>query len=190
MFGLAHQINSSEASRNHGLGEAKDCRHTLTPSSGPEQCQNQRRKTDQRCTAECGLEPRQKCSIRCCGTPTVRTIVVAVTAPSDALAAEAARTRIVQIHGHDVAYRAAGEGPVIVLIHGIAGSFHTWEQVLPPLARHHTVIAPDLVGHGESAKPRGDYSLGAYASGIRDLLLYLGHDRATGVPPGPAMVSA
>ncbi len=41
------------------------------------------------------------------------------------------------------------------------------------------MIAPDLLGHGRSAKPRGDYSLGAYASGIRDLLLALGHDRAT-----------
>ena len=41
------------------------------------------------------------------------------------------------------------------------------------------MIAPDLLGHGESAKPRGDYSLGAYASGVRDLLLALGHDRAT-----------
>jgi pimeloyl-ACP methyl ester carboxylesterase len=105
--------------------------------------------------------------------------VVAVTSLWDGLAAESATTRIVQIHGHDVAYRAAGQGPVIVLIHGIAGSFHTWEHVLPSLARNHTVIAPDLLGHGESAKPRGDYSLGAYASGIRDLLLYLGHDKAT-----------
>ena len=41
------------------------------------------------------------------------------------------------------------------------------------------MIAPDLLGHGESAKPRGDYSLGAYASGVRDLLLALGHERAT-----------
>jgi pimeloyl-ACP methyl ester carboxylesterase len=41
------------------------------------------------------------------------------------------------------------------------------------------VIAPDLLGHGASAKPRGDYSLGAYASGIRDLLAVLGHDRVS-----------
>jgi pimeloyl-ACP methyl ester carboxylesterase len=51
--------------------------------------------------------------------------------------------------------------------------------VIPDLAEDHLVIAPDLLGHGRSAKPRGDYSLGAYASGIRDLLLALGHDRAT-----------
>ena len=89
------------------------------------------------------------------------------------------KTRFVRIHGHDVAYRAAGEGPVVLLVHGIAGSSATWSRVMPDLAEHHTVIAPDLLGHGESAKPRGDYSLGAYASGIRDLLAVLGHERAT-----------
>src|ERR671916_2534429 len=40
-------------------------------------------------------------------------------------------------------------------------------------------LAPDLLGHGDSAKPRGDYSLGAYASGIRDLMRAIGHDSAT-----------
>jgi len=71
------------------------------------------------------------------------------------------------LHGHRVAYRAAGEGPVIVLVHGITSTSQTWERVMPHLARRFTVIAPDLLGHGESAKPRGDYSLGAYASGVR-----------------------
>jgi pimeloyl-ACP methyl ester carboxylesterase len=68
---------------------------------------------------------------------------------------------------------------VIVLIHGITGSSQIWEEVIEPLAESYTVVAPDLLGHGESAKPRGDYSLGAYASGIRDLLAALGHHRAT-----------
>jgi pimeloyl-ACP methyl ester carboxylesterase len=68
---------------------------------------------------------------------------------------------------------------VIVLIHGITGSSETWADVIEPLAEHYTVVAPDLLGHGQSAKPRGDYSLGAYASGIRDLLGALGHDRGT-----------
>jgi pimeloyl-ACP methyl ester carboxylesterase len=86
---------------------------------------------------------------------------------------------IVRIHGHEVAYVAAGDGPVLVLVHGIAGSSATWSRVIPQLAERHTVVAPDLLGHGESAKPRGDYSLGAYASGIRDLLVVLGHERAT-----------
>ena len=73
----------------------------------------------------------------------------------------------------------AGEGPTILLIHGIAGSSTTWRAVMPALAEHYTVIAPDLLGHGQSAKPRGDYSLGAYASGIRDLLVVLGQERVT-----------
>src|SRR2546426_9024727 len=83
------------------------------------------------------------------------------------------------LHGHRVSYRRAGWGPVIVLIHGITGSSVTWEDVIEPLSERFTVVAPDLLGHGESAKPRGDYSLGAYASGIRDLLVALGHQRAT-----------
>src|SRR5919108_4080092 len=83
------------------------------------------------------------------------------------------------LHGHRVSYRRAGWGPVVVLIHGITGSSQTWEEVIEPLAEDYTVVAPDLLGHGESAKPRGDYSLGAYASGIRDLLSALGHERAT-----------
>ncbi len=95
------------------------------------------------------------------------------------LAREATVTRWAKVHGHDVAYRQAGEGPVLVMIHGIAGSSGTWVPVMPLLAERYTVIAPDLLGHGESAKPRGDYSLGAYASGIRDLLGVLGHERAT-----------
>jgi pimeloyl-ACP methyl ester carboxylesterase len=86
------------------------------------------------------------------------------------------------IHGHRVAYRLAGSGPPIVLIHGITASSVVWEPVAPRLARHHTVLAPDLLGHGQSAKPRGDYSMGAFASGIRDLVLSLG------LGPGPATV--
>lgn len=95
------------------------------------------------------------------------------------LVREASITRWTKVHGHDVAYRQAGSGPVIVMIHGIAGSSGTFASLMPLLAESYTVIAPDLLGHGESAKPRGDYSLGAYASGIRDLLGVLGHDQAT-----------
>ncbi|HEV2075728.1 MAG TPA: alpha/beta fold hydrolase [Thermoleophilaceae bacterium] len=85
----------------------------------------------------------------------------------------------ITLHGHCVTYRAAGEGPVVVLVHGITGTNDNWRSVIPRLAERYTVVAPDLIGHGGSAKPRGDYSLGAYASGIRDLLVALGHERAT-----------
>ena len=83
------------------------------------------------------------------------------------------------LHGHRVRFRQAGDGPVLALIHGITGTWRHWERVIPILAEEHTVVAPDLLGHGESAKPRGDYSLGAFASGVRDLLVALGHERAT-----------
>jgi pimeloyl-ACP methyl ester carboxylesterase len=85
----------------------------------------------------------------------------------------------IELHSHCVAYRTAGSGPVIVLVHGITSTSATWERVMPALAKRFTVIAPDLLGHGGSAKPRGDYSLGAYASGIRDLVIALGHEQAT-----------
>jgi pimeloyl-ACP methyl ester carboxylesterase len=87
--------------------------------------------------------------------------------------------RHIDVHGHQVGYRMAGSGPALVLIHGVTGSSTTWREVMPRLAERYTVVAPDLLGHGESAKPRGDYSLGAFASGVRDLLVALGVERAT-----------
>jgi len=76
----------------------------------------------------------------------------------------------IDLHGRRFTYRRAGKGPLIVLLHGIAGSSATWNNIIQRLSGHHTIIAPDLLGHGESAKPKGDYSLGAYANLIRDLL--------------------
>ncbi len=84
-----------------------------------------------------------------------------------------------RLHGHRVGFRMAGEGELIVLIHGITSRSDVWLEVMEDLAQDHTVVAPDLVGHGRSAKPRGDYSLGAYASGGRDLLGLLGFERGT-----------
>lgn len=85
----------------------------------------------------------------------------------------------VTVHGHDVAYRTGGQGPVVLLVHGMAGSSDMWRPTIPLLAPHVRYVAPDLPGHGRSAKPRGDYSLGAQASFLRDLMVALGHDRAT-----------
>jgi pimeloyl-ACP methyl ester carboxylesterase len=85
----------------------------------------------------------------------------------------------VSLHGHRVGYRIAGDGPLIVLIHGITSRSDVWLEVMDSLADRYTVVAPDLVGHGRSAKPRGDYSLGAYASGGRDLLGVLGFEKGT-----------
>jgi pimeloyl-ACP methyl ester carboxylesterase len=85
----------------------------------------------------------------------------------------------ISLHGHRVCYRCGGDGPVLVLIHGITSSSASWEPVLPALAEHFTVIAPDLLGHGQSDKPAGDYSLGSQACLVRDLMLALGHNSAT-----------
>ena len=84
-----------------------------------------------------------------------------------------------ELHGDRVAYREAGDGQALLLIHGMAGSSATWQAILPQLAKKYRVVAPDLFGHGESAKPRGDYSLGAFAVSLRDLLDELGITRAT-----------
>jgi pimeloyl-ACP methyl ester carboxylesterase len=78
-----------------------------------------------------------------------------------------------------VAYRTGGSGPLLVLIHGITSNSATWDRVLPRLARRYTVLAPDLLGHGRSDKLRGDYSVGAHANTVRDLLDALGHRSAT-----------
>lgn len=92
--------------------------------------------------------------------------------------------RTIALHGHRVSYLVgrpdSGEGhPALILLHGIAGSSTTWAPLLDALREHFTVIAPDLLGHGESDKPRHDYSLGAYANGVRDLMIALGVERAT-----------
>jgi pimeloyl-ACP methyl ester carboxylesterase len=79
-------------------------------------------------------------------------------------------TKFIDIHGQRLAYYDEGAGEVLLLIHGMAGSSETWREVLPRLAKNYRVIAPDLLGHGQSAKPRTDYSLGAFAVGLRDLL--------------------
>jgi pimeloyl-ACP methyl ester carboxylesterase len=83
------------------------------------------------------------------------------------------------VHGHRRAFVRAGSGPVLLLLHGIGNNCQTWSGVIDRLAETHTVIAPDLLGHGASDKPRGDYSIAAYANGMRDLLSVLDIEKAT-----------
>ena len=83
------------------------------------------------------------------------------------------------IHGYRRAFRVAGSGPAILLIHGIGDNSTTWSTVHSKLAQRFTVIAPDLLGHGKSDKPRADYSVAAYANGMRDLLSVLDIDSVT-----------
>src|ERR1700761_6407115 len=85
----------------------------------------------------------------------------------------------VSVHGRAVSYLEAGEGPLLLLVHGMAGTARNWDAVIEPLALHSHVVAPDFPGHGDSAPGGGDYSLGSLASGLRDLMISLGHERAT-----------
>ena len=89
------------------------------------------------------------------------------------------RREVIELHGHRCSYRTGGDGPLLVLVHGITNSSASWEPVQDLLAQHFTVIAPDLLGHGQSAKPRADYSVGGYANGMRDLLTVLNVDKVT-----------
>jgi pimeloyl-ACP methyl ester carboxylesterase len=85
----------------------------------------------------------------------------------------------VTIHGHRRAFVKVGHGPALLLLHGLGCDHRTWLPVIDALARRFTVIAPDLLGHGESDKPRADYSIGAFANGMRDLLTVLEVDKVT-----------
>jgi pimeloyl-ACP methyl ester carboxylesterase len=87
--------------------------------------------------------------------------------------------KFLELHGDRVAYRDEGNGEVLLLIHGMAGSSDAWRDLTPRLAKNYRVVAPDLLGHGQSTKPRGDYSLGAFAVWLRDFLDELGIARAT-----------
>jgi pimeloyl-ACP methyl ester carboxylesterase len=85
------------------------------------------------------------------------------------------RRRACYLHGGRLSWLEAGEpgNPPILLIHGIATSAETWSGVIDSLGAEHHVIAVDLPGHGQSDASEGDFSLGAQASVLRDVLAYL-----------------
>ena len=92
---------------------------------------------------------------------------------------KSAELQWITIHGHERAYVKVGQGPALLLLHGLGCDHTTWLPVVHQLAERFTVIAPDLLGHGSSAKPRADYSVGGYANGMRDLLTMLNIDKVT-----------
>jgi pimeloyl-ACP methyl ester carboxylesterase len=93
--------------------------------------------------------------------------------------ATAPSEQTVVLHGHSLAYTDSGSGPVVLFVHGICGSQRQWAHLVDRLDEDHRVLVPDLFGHGQSAKPVGDYSVGAHAGTLRDLLDRLGVDRVT-----------
>lgn len=101
----------------------------------------------------------------------VRTVALERVAVMDEVTMDTGLSRsTVTLHGHEMHFVRAGSGPVLILIHGVLGNRKSWAHLMSVLAQDFTLIAPDLFGHGESAKPLGDYSLGAYAGTLRDLM--------------------
>ena len=90
-----------------------------------------------------------------------------------------ARERTAMLNGYEYSYLDSGKGPALLFIHGLTGSHRNWAHLVDALNQDHRVLAPDLFGHGASAKPMGDYSLGAHAATLRDLLDLLDIDRVT-----------
>ncbi|SEB51607.1 Pimeloyl-ACP methyl ester carboxylesterase [Nocardioides exalbidus] len=84
-----------------------------------------------------------------------------------------------ELHGHELSYVDSGTGPVVLFIHGILGSQRQWSRLVDRIDDDHRVVVPDLFGHGDSAKPTGDYSLSSHAATLRDLLDRLGIERVT-----------
>lgn len=87
--------------------------------------------------------------------------------------------RFVALGSRRVCYRLAGQGPRLLLLHGMAGSAETWKHVMPALAARYTVLAPDLLGQGRSDAPPAEFSLASHADMLRDLMDELGWERAT-----------
>jgi len=83
------------------------------------------------------------------------------------------------VNGHEMHFKRGGTGPPLVFVHGVLGTHEVWVDLAALLAEEHTVILPDLFGHGASSKHRGDYSLGAHAAAVRDLITACGLARVT-----------
>jgi len=88
--------------------------------------------------------------------------------------------KVVQVRGVSLHYVEQGDGPPVVLVHGLGASTFSFRRNIPELARHFHVIALDLMGFGYSERPaRGDYSLTAHATRLADFIYAVGLDRAT-----------
>jgi len=104
------------------------------------------------------------------------TMALASTAPSVALA-QAPESRFAEANGVRLHYLVAGTGEPIILLHGYAQNSHMWRPAMAELAKTNTVIAPDLRGFGQSAKPAGGYDKKTMAQDIHALATSLGYRR-------------
>ena len=86
-------------------------------------------------------------------------------------------SRFAEVNGTRLHYLAAGKGQPVLLLHGYAQTSHMWRPLIAELAKTHTVIAPDLRGFGQSAKPDGGYAKKSLAQDVHALVAALGHQR-------------
>jgi pimeloyl-ACP methyl ester carboxylesterase len=93
-------------------------------------------------------------------------------------AAVAIKSRFAKVNGIRLHYLAAGAGEPVILLHGYAQNSHMWRPLITELAKTRAVIAPDLRGFGQSAKPVGGYDKKSMAQDIHALAASLGFRRA------------
>jgi pimeloyl-ACP methyl ester carboxylesterase len=89
----------------------------------------------------------------------------------------AIESRFAEVNGTQLHYLVTGKGDPVLLLHGYAQTSHMWRPLIGELARTHAVIAPDLRGFGQSAKPEGGYTKKAMAEDVHALMAALGHNR-------------
>jgi pimeloyl-ACP methyl ester carboxylesterase len=89
------------------------------------------------------------------------------------------QTHLVQVGAHRVRVLEAGKGSAVVLLHGIGRSLEDWSENIEALARHHRVIAPDLLGFGLSDKPKLNYTVPLERDFLRDMFQVLKIERAS-----------
>ncbi|MFJ2264494.1 alpha/beta fold hydrolase [Streptomyces sp. NPDC087844] len=89
------------------------------------------------------------------------------------------RTGRATVNGTSLHYRTGGSGPAVVLLHGVPKTSYHWRHLFPKLAPHYTVVAPDLRGLGDSARPADGYDSATMSDDIAALMDHLGHDTYT-----------
>jgi len=86
-----------------------------------------------------------------------------------------------RVAGTGIDYVIGGHGPTLVLIHGYPQTWYEWHGIMPALAKHYTVIAPDLPGAGRSDAPASGYDKKTMAATLHALLVSLGKDQDVNV---------
>ena len=95
----------------------------------------------------------------------------------ESLTPQGFRHRLVTVRDIKLHAVIGGDGPPLLLIHGFPQTWYAWRKLMPLLAKHHTVVAPDLRGAGHSDCPQGGYDKASLAADAHALMTSLGHGR-------------